>query len=257
MSRYHDPFKPKPGETFSKRQVDKAGPLLRSFFSWDPSSDGPFDHPDAERLPHAFAAVDWWRSTHAQPLRKVAANLRHHLAREGALIDGRVDVTQRLKRTSTIGDKLAREPTMHVTQMQDVGGVRARVPSVRHVHAVSRRLKKSWTIQRTRDYIADPKPSGYRALHHIVRRDGYLVEVQLRTTLQDTWANQVEDDSASTGVSFKYGSGAPEVHEYYVAMSEAFATLDAGQLLSGAMAEELNRRYARIKDVLRGHGSTP
>lgn len=250
MNPYHDPFKPFPGETFSKRQVDRAGLLLRAFFSWDPSSGKPFSHPNVGDLPRAFAAVTWWRSIHARPLNKVATNLRHHVAREDSLLDGRIDITQRLKRTSTIGDKLSREPTMQVTQMQDIGGVRARLPSIRHVYAVSRRLKKSWTIHRTRDYIAAPKSSGYRALHHIVRRDGFLIEVQLRTTLQDTWANQVEDDSETTGVTFKFGRGPSEVHEYYVAMSQAFAFVDDGKPVPAELAEALNRGYATLRDVL-------
>jgi ppGpp synthetase/RelA/SpoT-type nucleotidyltranferase len=40
---------------------------------------------------------------------------------------------------------------------------------------------RSWTINRERDYIAEPKSSGYRALHLIVKRGGYPIEVQLRT----------------------------------------------------------------------------
>ena len=248
MTPYQDPFKPKPGETFSKRQVDKAGDLLRAFFSWEPARGEVFDgHGD---VPSAFAAVAWWRSSHARPLSKLAANLRYHVAREDALVDGRVDVTQRLKRTETIGDKLSREPTMKVTQMQDVGGVRACVPSLRHLHAVSRRLKKSWTIHRTRDYIANPKPSGYRALHHIVRRDGYLIEVQLRTTFQDAWANQVEDDGHAAGVGFKFGWGSDAVHTYYALVSQAFALVEEGRPVPDDLAEELKRGYARIKGVL-------
>jgi GTP pyrophosphokinase len=245
MARYQDPFKPEPGETFTKRQVDKAGEILRAFFLWEPMSGEPPTWPA-----HAFAAVGWWRSRHARPLSKVANNLRYHVAREEALLDGRVDVTQRLKRTSTIGDKLGREPTMKVTQMQDVGGVRARLPSLDAVHAVSRRLKKSWTIHRTRDYIANPKPSGYRAVHHIVRRDGYLIEVQLRTTLQDAWANQIEEDSQASGVEFKFGRGPEDVHTYYALVAQAFALLDAGEPVPPVLADELRRSYVTIKGVL-------
>ena len=137
-----------------------------------------------------------------------------------------MDVTQRLKRTSTIGDKLARESTMDVTQMQDIGGVRARLPSIEHVYALSRRLKKSWTIHRTRDYTAEPKSSGYRALHHIVRRDGRLIEVQLRTVLQDAWANQIEDDGHATGVGLKFGRGTDAANAYYALISQVFASAE-------------------------------
>jgi hypothetical protein len=245
---YRDPLKPKPGETFSKRQVDRAGDVLRAFFTWEPASGEALGYPgDVSR---AFAAVGWWRARHAQPLSKVARNLRYHVGEENALVDGRVDVTQRLKRTVTIGDKLSREPTMDVTRMQDIGGVRASLPSLDDLHAVSRRLKTSWSIHRTRDYIASPKPSGYRALHHIVRRDGCLIEVQLRTMLQDAWANQVEEDGKAIGVDFKFGHGSEAIHAYYALVSEAFALVDHGRPVPQDLAGELARSYARIRDIL-------
>lgn len=248
MARYQDPFKPKRGETFSRRQIDRAGVVLRGFFTWEPGNGVIFERVD--EVPRAFAAVSWWRSQHAQPLSRTATSLRYHVAREQALVEGRVDVTQRLKRTATIGDKLSRQPTMDVTQMQDIGGVRARLPSIDHVHAVSRRVTRSWPIHRTRDYIADPKPSGYRALHHVVRRDGRLIEVQLRTTLQDAWANQVEDDGHATGIGFKFGRGSAKVKAYYRLMSQAFALVERGQEIPADLAAELQRANASIRAVL-------
>lgn len=210
--------------------------------------------PRVGEVPRAFATVAWWRSLHAQPLSKAATSLRYHVARERAFIDGRVDVTQRLKRTSTIGDKLARESTMDVTQMQDIGGVRARLPSVEHVYALSRRLIKSWTVHRTRDYIAEPKSSGYRALHHIVRRDGRLIEVQLRTVIQDAWANQIEDDGHETGVGLKFGRGSDAANSYYALVSQVFASAEHGRDVSDALAQELQTAHAKIKDTLPGQG---
>jgi hypothetical protein len=70
----------------------------------------------------AFRAVTWWRSLHARPLSLVAAGLRYHVDKEGARIGDRIDVAQRLKRRQTIMGKLAQEPKMQVTQMQDIGG---------------------------------------------------------------------------------------------------------------------------------------
>jgi hypothetical protein len=140
VAGYEDPFKPKPGQIFSRRQVDRAGDVLREFFLWEPGTRTPLR---ADQVSEAFAAVTWWRSLHAQPLSKTATSLRYHVAREAGLVDGRVDVTQRLKRTWTIGDKLTREPTMDVTQMQDIGGVRTRLPSVEHLYAPQEKLDDS------------------------------------------------------------------------------------------------------------------
>ncbi len=190
----------------------------------------------------------------AQPARTtltlVAAGLRYHVDKEHGRIDGHIDVTQRLKRRSTVINKLTREPTMEVAQMHDIGGVRARLPSTGHVYAVSRRLRKTWTIIRVRDYIAKPKASGYRALHVIVRREGYPIEVQLRSIRQDAWANQVEEDGRTIGVGLKFGAGEADVHEYYRAVSEAFALMDRGELLPDELVTALNTRYAIIKGIL-------
>lgn len=174
---------------FSKGQVNRAGRVLLGVA--EPTSrlsaDRAAETTSAEEVILAFQAVRWWRTLHARPLSNVAANLRYHVDKEEGHVGGRVEVAQRLKRWTTIIDKLARESKMQVTLMQDIGGVRALLPSLHHVYAVSRRLRKTWTIIRVRDYIAEPKPSGYRALHLIVRRGGYPVEVQLRTVLQDVW----------------------------------------------------------------------
>jgi len=203
-----------------------------------------------DELVRAMTAVTWWRGLHTGPLTKVAANLRYHVAKEGGQIDGRIDVSQRLKRRPTMIDKLAREPQMNLTQMADIGGVRARLPSLAHVQAVSRRLAKTWTVVRTRDYVTHPKASGYRAIHHVVRRDGRLIEVQLRTVRQDAWANQVEDDGRDRGVGFKFGFGAPEVHAYYVVMAEAFEALDRGRQLTPDLVARLNEAFTAARPLL-------
>lgn len=251
--RHPDPFRPAPEASYTKGEVNRAGQLLRRFYGQPPEKfeKDPFTGFELDDLVEAMYRVTWWRRLHAAPLNKVAANLRYHVRAEAGLVEGRIDVTQRLKRRSTIFNKLDREPTMELTQMADIGGVRARLPSLRHVYAVSRRLKKTWTIVRTRDYIETPKSSGYRALHHIVRRDGRHVEVQLRTVRQDAWANQVEDDSRTLATGFKFGRGSDDVHAYYRVVSEAFAMMDREQPLPDELIRELNERYHRVRSELR------
>ena len=60
--------------------------------------------------------------------------------------DGKQPVTQRLKRFDTIVDKLLREPTMKLSQMADVGGVRAQFPNQEAVYRAARKLRKNWEI---------------------------------------------------------------------------------------------------------------
>jgi hypothetical protein len=245
-------------ESFSKGQVNRAGRLLLDFAN--AVSRLGVDHAagdyNVEDMLNAYRTLTWWRTQHARPLSNVAANLRYHVEKEDGRVGGRIEVAQRLKRQTTIISKLAREPKMQVTQMHDIGGARALLPSLAHVYAVSRRLRKTWTIVRVRDYISNPKPSGYQALHLIVRRSGYPVEVQLRTVLQDAWANQVEEDGRQIGVGLKFGAGAAEIHTYYLAVSNAFAFLDRGKAIPEDLESRLNELYAKIRGTLpRGEGT--
>ena len=185
---------------------------------------------DAE-LEREWEALRWWRSLHARPLSTVAAGLRYHVGQEGGYVNERIDVTQRLKRLNTMIDKLSREEG-RITQMHDIGGVRAVLPSLPHVQAVSRRLRKSWTIIRVRDYIAEPKPSGYRALHLIVKRNGYPIEVQLRTIAQDVWANTVEVQGREHGIGLKFGEGGVDLREYFMRLADLLARYDRGEVSS-------------------------
>ncbi len=152
-------------------------------------------------------------------------------------------MTQRLKRFPTVVDKLLREPTMKLTQMADIGGCRAILLNQDAVTAVSRRLRKNWTIVRIRDYVAAPKTSGYRAVHLIIRRRSRLIELQLRTPIQDAWANQVEDDSRRAGTDFKGGAGQAEVHAYYAVMSEVLALREQSEEPDTDLRQRLIERY--------------
>lgn len=230
------------GPPYTKGAVNRAGRLCAATMRAVREKDhAGLAQVDMEEFVEAIALIEWWRGEHAYPLRMASANLRHYAPPEPA---GKVPVTQRLKRFGTIVDKLHREPTMELTQMADVGGVRALLPDQEHADAVLRRLKKNWDVRRVRDYVETPKPSGYRAIHLIVRKKSRLIEVQLRTPLQDIWANNVEDDSRRLRVGYKSGVGDQAVHDYYVAMSQLFALRERGEepdTTFGARLNELAR----------------
>lgn len=211
---------------YTKGEVNRAGLLLLDLKERMAREGAvPIDPDYDRRLDEAWDALAWWRSLHARPLSMVAANLRYHVDKADGRIDSRVDVTQRLKRIPTLIGKLGREQGS-VTQMHDIGGVRAVVPHRWHVYAVRRRLLKSWTIIRERDYIEKPKPTGYRALHLIVKRQGYPIEVQLRTFRQDAWANVVEESGRESGQDFKFGAGDTRTLAMFSAAAELIAAVE-------------------------------
>lgn len=235
---------------YSKRQVKLAGKLLRgvriAFDSGDPKALDAFSRSAIE---DAIAVVEWWRGLHARPLARINANLRYYIRKAGV----EPEVTQRLKRFSTIVYKLQREPTMTLTTMEDIGGVRAILPSQSQVLAVCDMLDKAdrWKIRRRRFYIEGgdpgPKADGYRAAHLIVAKDGCYVEIQLRTPYQDTWAQSVEQDTRRLRTELKFGAGPDDLREYYLLVSEYFGMIERHIAPGEEFMEELAKLYSATR----------
>lgn len=57
------------------------------------------------------------------------------------------------------------------------------------IYEVKDWINFSFEVVEERDYLRHPKPSGYRSLHVIIKVDGSLVEIQVRTIALDFWAN--------------------------------------------------------------------
>lgn len=128
------------GLAFSKKRVNRAGKLLREVrvaLMADP--DSTLDEFDGREIREAVTLVEWWRGLHARPLARVNASLRYYIRKA----DAHPEVTQRLKRFSTIVHKLQREPTMALTRMEDIGGLRAILPSLDQVLHVAQMLDKA------------------------------------------------------------------------------------------------------------------
>ena len=85
------------------------------------------------------------------------------------------------------------------TAITDIAGVRVTCSFVSDVYRVFEMLtgQPDLTVLQVKDYIADPKPNGYRSLHALVQVPVHLsdrivpvtVEVQFRTVAMDFWAS--------------------------------------------------------------------
>jgi hypothetical protein len=223
---------------YSKGQVNRAGQLFVDHIREVAAGRREVGQ-EREELVEAIKIIDWWRGEHAEPLSVVAANLRDYASDEGEPF-----VTQRLKKLPTMAGKLVRTPGMKLARMEDIGGVRAVLPNQEAAYRIAGRLRKNWTITRFRDYVVDPKTDGYRAIHLIDRNRGRLIEVQLRTPLQDTWANAVEADSRLVAAGLKFGSGPPQLLDFYVALGDLCAKADQGLPINPGLLE-------RVKDLQR------
>ena len=113
-------------------------------------------------------------------------------------------IKSRLKRLDSIKEKLERKElpfTLETVEehIHDVAGVRVVCSFVDDVYLLADALLKQddITLLEKKDYIANPKPNGYRSLHLIVTVPIFLehekrimqVEIQLRTIAMDFWAS--------------------------------------------------------------------
>lgn len=128
---------------------------------------------------------------------------------------------------------------MQLYQMQDIGGCRAILSDVTLAQRLSKekyekaRLKHKFI--KKKDYIMNPKSDGYRGIHLIysyksdkkkTQYDGLLVEVQIRSRLQHSWATAVETVGFFTRQAIKSSEGSPEWIEFFKILSSAFATME-------------------------------
>ena len=107
------------------------------------------------------------------------------------------------------------EPSFDVIResITDIAGVRIVCSFVSDVYRVYELLaaQEDVHVLKVKDYIADPKPNGYKSLHVIVEIPVYLsegsvlvpVEVQLRTVAMDFWA------SLEHKIYYKYDGDVP------------------------------------------------
>ena len=109
------------------------------------------------------------------------------------------------KSTTSLSDKLRRE-SVRLTQIQDIAGCRLIVADIAEQDRVVQSLVSLFEQTTTVDRRQQPS-HGYRAVHVIVRREGKLIEIQVRTALQHLWAELSEKFSDVADPAIKYGGG--------------------------------------------------
>ena len=113
-------------------------------------------------------------------------------------------ITSRIKDPMSIAEKLQRKGLPltvdnMVNKLYDIAGIRVTCPFISDVYHVTQMLLQQDDIDliEMKDYIKNPKPSGYRSLHVIVKVGVYFsdqkreipVEIQIRTIAMDFWAS--------------------------------------------------------------------
>ncbi|HYR22239.1 MAG TPA: RelA/SpoT domain-containing protein [Chthoniobacterales bacterium] len=197
----------------------------------------------------ASLIVNNWRYAHNYPLNTFKVTLRAYAKKAFPP----AIVAERRKRLESILSKLQREPSMKLTQMQDIAGCRAIVGSVASVDRlvdIYQRSDLKHKLHHVKDYIASPKPSGYRGAHMIYeyfsdKRDtwnGLKVELQFRSPLQHVWATAVETVGAFTKQALKSSRGQAEWLRFFALMGSHIARIEKTALVPNTPQDETELR---------------
>ena len=209
-------------EPISRTQIDRLGGRLRA-------SDT-ISEPDLRLLQDVRAGYD-----------EALAVVATRLSRELGLHAG-----TRLKTVGTIVDKLKRE-SVRLSQMQDIAGGRLVIEGgLDEQDDVVGQVVRLFPGAHVVDRRANPS-HGYRAVHVIVSVDRRLIEVQVRTELQDLWAQVVERIADAYGREIRYGA----VPNDPTRASVVQALMALANTI--AKAEHLDAELARLRKVLQDH----
>ena len=221
--------------------------------------------------------VDDWRKGHLTPLSSIAMWLRKPSIDATGLAPA-----QRLKRRSTVLDKLIQGRASDASTMHDLGGCRLIFPAVQGLqdfrNYLETKTRAAHMLQHHRDkydYIANPKQTGYRGVHCVYGYEpssisnaelkGLRIEVQLRTDVQHAWATSVEIADLVLGARTKFEDGTGPYGEFFRVASELLARRHEGmtsclpelsdrELLAAFHQEERSHNLLDRLDRLREQG---
>lgn len=214
----------------TKSQINKLGEKLRKVIELD-----------AETL----LRLQQFRSSYDEPM----------LGAQTLLRDLGFEATSRLKTTNTIIEKLRRERT-RLAEMQDIGGLRiVSEADLSKQDEIVTRIVDAFPITKVIDRRRSPT-HGYRAVHLIATLDGHLIEIQVRTQLQDLWAQAMERLADEAGREIRYG-GAPQKRgedvENLLNISHESAVIEDGLASLNQLITPVPRRLASMQRKWRLH----
>lgn len=232
---------------FSKSKVNKAGKTLVNHLSENSTQ------PDNRELLRAFLVLNNWRSCHGYPINTFQATLRTKLK----TIDTNALVAQRLKRLPSIILKLKRFENMQLARMQDIGGLRAVVSSLKKVLQLEDNYRNSrfkHDLHTSRDYINKPKKSGYRSIHLVYRYEnpivpkynGLYIELQIRSRLQHAWATAVETMGTYLDHALKSSEGPEKWLDFFSLVGSAFAHMEGTSPVPGYEELPKEETYQKV-----------
>lgn len=163
-------------------------------------------------------------------------------------------IKSRIKTPESIVKKLKKngyESTIEnmVTYINDIAGIRIICSFTTDIYRIAEMLARQNDIKilSVKDYIKNPKPSGYKSYHMIVTIPIFLsdriidakVEIQIRTVAMDFWA------SLEHKINYKFEGNVPEhiITELYDC-AKMVSDLDAQMLALNEEIQEIEKEQA-------------
>ena len=186
----------------SKSQIDELGKQLRQAAT--------------ERVALNVVSLDAYRESFSDAINDVqkmlqAANL--------------TEFTSRTKSTASVVAKLLRQPKTRLSQVQDILGIRFVADDLKQQEALMLELTRIFPDSKPQDRRLLPQ-YGYRAVHLIVKVNGFPLEIQVRSQLQHYWAQYSEMIADQRGQELKYGGGDVEIRRFLEELSLEAAELE-------------------------------
>ena len=156
-------------------------------------------------------------------------------------------IKMRIKSMQSIMDKLERKNIPYsfdnvMANINDIAGIRVICSFTSDIYKIAKMLasQNDMNVLEIKDYIKNPKPSGYRSLHMLVEvpvffSEGMMnlrVEIQIRTIAMDFWA------SLEHKMHYKFKGNAPyHIEKDLQDCAEIISALDEKML---KINEEIN-----------------
>ena len=225
----------------SKSKIDKAGRVLAKEIYRDE-----IEYIESEDV------LDEYRKGHLFPLTETTLELQEWLS----TYSERYYIAQRLKRKPQIIRKM-RRLSVRLTQLQDIGGARIIVDTNKDVDDLRQYLvdkiseQEKMLLIRESDYRQRGRfDTGYRALHLVLQRYGYKLELQIRSRIQHYWAESVERASVIYGYALKEQEGDKSVLRYFKALSDALYVVEMGRDLTTKQKLDLETLRQKAESII-------
>ena len=209
---------------YSGNQIKKAGKKL-------------IETPNDEE---SLEILSYWRALHSGSLDKAFKNVEEY----GLKIDKNILLAKRLKRTESIVNKLVRlKGEVQLSTMNDIAGCRAILPTQKKVNKLVTELSKKKVFKIFRNYIDEPRESGYRSIHmigdfeEVSNKKNMKVELQIRTNIQHSWATAVEIVDLFTKDSIKTNEGSKDWSNFFIHISKIFVLFDDNPYINSLKKE--------------------